>query len=337
MDIEAIQREIEDGFIHQQLHPTAPLRILNYSQKSQFDWRWNAETTLCRGLIVDDEWKIVARPFPKFFSVEQLGGVVPREPFEVFEKLDGSLGILYRVDGEPRIASRGSFVGPQAVRATEILHRKYAHVPLDDSMTYLFEIIYPENRVIVDYGATEDLILLAVIETDTGIEHPLRDIGFPTVRKYDGVRDFDELMAMEAPNREGFVVRFESGQRVKLKFEEYKRLHKILAGVNTQHVWEALRAADSVNPLVERVPDEFHDWVRETENTLRTEFVKIEFEARREMRFSGSRKELAAYFKQCQHSSLMFTMLDGGDYRDQIWRMIKPSATPRPRYGDTDT
>lgn len=52
MDIEAIQREIEDGFIHQQLHPTAPLRILNYSQKSQFDWRWNAETTLCHSLDV---------------------------------------------------------------------------------------------------------------------------------------------------------------------------------------------------------------------------------------------------------------------------------------------
>lgn len=337
MDITAIQCEIEDGYIHQQAHPTAPLRILNYSQKAQFDWRWNVETTLCRGLIVDDEWKVVARPFPKFFSVDQLAGIVPNEPFEVFEKLDGSLGILYRVDGEPRIASRRSFVGNQAIRATEILHRKYANVPLDDSMTYLFEIIYPENRVIVDYGDTEDLILLAVIETATGIEQPLRDIGFPLVKTYDGISQFDELMAMEAPNREGFVVRFESGQRVKLKFEEYKRLHKILTGVSTQHIWEALRAADSVASLVERVPDEFHDWVRETENTLRAAFAKIEFEVRSEMRFSGSRKELAAHFQQCQHPRVMFAMLDGRDYRDQVWRMVKPPATPRPRHGDTDT
>lgn len=51
LDVEAIQREIAAGYINEQPHPSASLRILNYSQRAQFDWRWNAETMQCRGLI----------------------------------------------------------------------------------------------------------------------------------------------------------------------------------------------------------------------------------------------------------------------------------------------
>ena len=141
LDIEAVQREISAGYINEQRHDVAPYRILNYSQRAQFDWHWTNETMQCRGLVVDDTWNVVARPFPKFFSVEQLNGVVPVEPFEAYEKMDGSLGVLYRVDGKPYIATRGSFTSEQAQRATAIYRSKYGHVELDDSVTYLFEII----------------------------------------------------------------------------------------------------------------------------------------------------------------------------------------------------
>lgn len=44
LNVEAIQQEVAAGYINEQLHPSAPLRILNYSQRAQFDWRWNAAT-----------------------------------------------------------------------------------------------------------------------------------------------------------------------------------------------------------------------------------------------------------------------------------------------------
>ena len=236
IDFDAIEREIEAGFINRQRHPLLPLQILNYSQAAQFEWRWNQETLICRGLIVDDHNNIVARPFPKFFSYEQLAGVVPDEPFEAFEKLDGSLGILFQVAGKPQIASRGSFTSNQAQRANQILQQKYSHVTFDPSLTYLFEIIYPENRIVVDYGDTEDLILLAVIETKTGREQAVETIGMPTVQRYDGIHDFEELRRNQDALREGFVVRFKSGQRVKIKFEEYKRLHKLMTGIGPEQM-----------------------------------------------------------------------------------------------------
>lgn len=328
LDVEAVQREIAAGYINEQVHPSAPLRILNYSQRAQFDWRWNAETMQCRGLIVDDEWNIVSRPFPKFFSVEQLNGVVPIEPFEAFEKMDGSLGILYHVDGKPQIASRGSFTSEQAQRATVMLANKYPDAKFAPDFTYLFEIIYPENRIVVDYGDREELVLLAIIQTRTGKEWPLHayESVFPVVKRYDGINQFDELMATQDPSREGFVVRFESGQRVKIKFDEYKRLHKLLTGFSPKAIWEVLRNGGDLSEVIERVPDEFFQWVRETENDLRAAFANIEATARGQMRFTGSRRELAERFKECPHPGVMFAILDGKDYREQIWKKIKPSG-----------
>lgn len=328
MNIEAILREIDAGYIGVEKHPTAPLRILNYTQRTQFDWRWNAETMACRGLIVDDNWNVVARPFPKFFSVEQMDFNIPVEPFQVFDKVDGSLGILYFVDGEPHIATRGSFTSEQAQRATQMLRTKYNEAGFDHNFTYLFEIIYPENRIVLDYGNEEKLVLLAIIHTETGREGVPFHYSFEAVKQYHGIDDFDELLAIQDANREGFVVKFESGLRVKIKFEEYKRLHKLLTGVSPKTIWEALKAGGDLSPVVERVPDEFHQWVRETENDLLAQYAKIELDARSNIKFGGSRKELAQHFKDCQYPDIMFAMLDGKDYSEAIWRKIKPDGRP---------
>jgi RNA ligase len=326
IDPDAIRAEIEAGYISEQRHPFAPLRILNYTARAQFDWRWNAQTMQCRGLIVDDAWNVVSRPFPKFFSVEQLNGVVPVEPFEAYEKLDGSLGVLYRDGEDVCIASRGSFTSEQAVRATEIYRKRYSHIPLNPNLTFLFEIIYPENRVVVDYGGMEDIILLAVINTETGAEFPLQDIGFPMVKRYDGFSQFDELLANQDNSREGFVVRFQSGQRVKIKFDEYKRLHKLLTGVSPKAIWEVLKSGDDIGKVIERVPDEFFQWVKETENDLRAAFARIELAAREQMRFGKCRKTLAKHFTSCAYPSVMFAMLDGRDHSEAIWKLVKPSG-----------
>lgn len=326
LDVEAILREVDAGYINIQEHPECDLKILNYSQRTQSDWRWNRETMQCRGLIVDSSWGVVERPFPKFFSIEQLDGVVPAEPFEVYEKIDGSLGILYHVEGHPGIATRGSFTSEQAQRATEIYRKRYSGVEIDPSLTYLFEIVYPENRIVVDYGDTEDLILLAVIETATGAERPLPEIGFPVVKRYDGIGQFDELMAMQDDSREGFVVKFQSGQRVKIKFDEYKRLHKLLTGITPKSIWELLRAGGDIAEVLDRVPDEFFQWARETENELRCQYSQIEAIARGQMSFGGHRKEIAERFKRCRYPGIMFSILDGKDYSDKIWRMVKPSG-----------
>lgn len=155
IDLLLLDKYVTDGYILVNKHPEHNLRILNYSRKVQFEKFWNSFTLLCRGLIIDDDGNVVAMPFVKFFNYEEhKAEEIPTTNFEVFDKMDGSLGILFYYAGNWHIATRGSFVSDQAIRAKEIL-KKYNTEDLDEEITYLFEIIYPENRIVVNYGEEE--------------------------------------------------------------------------------------------------------------------------------------------------------------------------------------
>jgi RNA ligase len=324
IDADAVRYAIANGYITVQQHPNADLQIFNYTQKAQFDWYWTLESKVCRGLIVTNEGRTISRPFPKFFGYEQLNGEVPKEPFEVYEKLDGSLGILYWIDDEPFIATRGSFISEQAQKATEILRQKYNHVILNRHQTYLFEIIYPQNRIVVDYGNTEDLFLLAIIDNQTGEDLELQNIGFPLVNKYDGIKDISEILSKQDTNREGFVIKFKSGFRVKVKFAEYKRLHKLFTGINSRHVWEAMSNGTSLEYFLDCVPDEYFGWVKQIEADLLAAYQELEDKVLANYKIFPTRKETAAYFQALPHSGILFAKLDSRDYSQQIWRLIKP-------------
>ncbi len=324
----AIEQLIADGFISRQKHPEAELYIYNYTPKAQYERVWTPETLACRGLILDGDGHVRARPFRKFFNLEEHEGDLPLERFEVFEKMDGSLGISYRIGDRVRIATRGSFTSEQSKRAQAMLDQRYGHVELDPALTYLFEIIYPENRIVIDYGVMEDLVLLAVVDIETGIELPPPEIGFPVVRRYDGVADIATLRDLEEENREGFVVRFvESNLRLKVKFTEYVRLHRLITGVNERYIWELLRDGVPLEPLFDRVPDEFNRWLRATIGGLEAQYRAVEELCRAQFKNLGDRKATAIYFTtQCDHPAVLFRMLDGREYGDIIWKMLKPAA-----------
>ena len=112
----------------------------------------------------------------------------------------------------------------QSGRGTQMLHSRYAHTfaNLHRDRTYLFEIIYPQNKIVVNYGDREDLILLAVIDNLAGQDYPLDDyigLGFPVVKRFTGLSALDKLKSdADNPandNSEGYVVRFRSGLRIK--------------------------------------------------------------------------------------------------------------------------
>ncbi len=87
-----------------------------------------------------------------------------------------------------------------------------------------------------------------------------------------------------------------------------------------------MRSGGDVSRVIERVPDEFYQWVRETENDLRCGYANIEARARSYMKFGSDRKELAQWYKQSPHPDVMFAMLDGKNYAEVIWKKLKPSG-----------
>jgi hypothetical protein len=157
----------------------------------------------------------------------------------VTAKLDGSLGILYRADDGARVATRGSFVSVQAQWATAHLRRRYDLRDLPDGLTLLWEIIYPGNRVVLNYGAQADLYLLGARRISDGADLAYDAVtalaeqyGFPVVPRVPITTVAELLQLAEgAIGVEGWVVRWPSGLRVKIKTMEYLALHRLLSNL----------------------------------------------------------------------------------------------------------
>lgn len=327
MNVDLIRQRVSEGYISETKNPNALLWIYNYTPRAQYERVWDEATMQCRGLILDKDGNIHSRPFRKFFNYEELeSSDIPSEPFDVFEKLDGSLGILYWIADRPFIATRGAFGSEQARIATQLLWSKYRHTfdSLKKDRTYLFEIIYPENRIVVDYADMRDIVLLAIIDNSSGLDLPIEDIGFPIVQRFDGINDLSSLRDKEEDNKEGFVVRFRSGLRLKMKYAEYVRLHRIVTQVSSKVIWEHLSEGRSLDELLQKVPDEFFQWVKKTQDSLLSQYSDVENEAKRVFKTFDTRKESALYFQQQNNPSVLFKMLDGQDYAHIIWKIIKP-------------
>jgi RNA ligase len=347
MDEVALATLIEQHYITERWHPTLPLRVLNYTEKAMYSRNWTPETVQCRGLIVGADGTIVSRPFRKFWNLgETSAQAVPDEPFAAYEKLDGSLGISYiDADGLPSLATRGSFVSPQAKRGTEILRQRLSPDDLEamaehcQSLTFCYEIILPENRIVVDYGGREDLVLLAVFETDTGRELDDAELvgePFPRPKRwgYAGLADLlTAADAVEGPDfdgQEGVVVRFASGLRLKIKRAEYVRLHRLVTGITPRRIWELLKAGDSTDRLFDGTSEGFQAWARAHVHRLQQTHDWMGLEARDTFwEIVGAelpdRKTFAA--QATTHGSLtpiLFRLYDEKPYDEIIWKLLRP-------------
>lgn len=343
--LEILEKYHKNGLLLKQTHPSFDLTIWNYSPKVQYEKLWDDITMQCRGLVTNSEGKIVARPFKKFFNYEEHAPEeIPNELFEVYEKLDGSLGILFNYKDEWILATRGSFTSVQAIKGRELLN-KYDYNRLHKDYTYLFEIIYPENRIVCMYDF-EDLILLGIIHTSSGgevnvhnddnedirIKNLIRNLGFKIVTLYKTWGEgFDLLKEEISKDKEGYVIRFKNGLRMKIKGDEYKRLHKILTNISNRDIWEYLKDGKPFDEILDRVPDEFYGWVKETAGDLTIKFENIERDYcqyyKTLINISGivNRKEFANYAKSFPHSNILFAMLDNKDYKQMIWKIIYPN------------
>jgi len=118
---------------------------------------------------------------------------------------------------------------------------------------------------------------------------------------------------------------------MKIKGEEYKRLHRILTNISNRDIWEYLKDGKPLDEILDKVPDEFYNWVKETKYTLETDYSKIENEyiwiykiLSRDEKING-RKIFAEYALKYKHPSILFSMYDNRDYKNIIWKILYPN------------
>ena len=347
LDLNILNKYISEGLVVKNDHPTLPISIYNYSRTCQYENKWDEITKACRGLILDQEGNVIAKGFDKFFNMEEhQPEVIPNETFEVFEKLDGSLGILFWYQGQWILATKGSFTSDQAIRGREILVKKYNFEPIPKGYTTLVEIIYPENRIVCGYGDEESLVVLSMINNSSGKELDYTSLLYisdetrmPVVKKYDAINDYKTLKSLISKDREGYVIRFRNGFRMKIKGEEYVRLHRILTGFSNVDIWEYLKDGKDINELLDRVPDEFDKWVRTTIGDLKYGCFQLRETAGKlhdgfrygkygDVDPEPTKKEFAEFVMKQQEvlHAIMFAMWDGNNEKvdDIIWKLMKP-------------
>jgi RNA ligase len=357
--LDILNQYYEDGLIYKQKHPTLPLIIWNYTQRVQYEKLWDDITLMCRGLITDDNGNIIVKPMTKFFNYEEVvydaNNLIPWKDNYVYvqDKLDGSMLILfhYLPTNEWVTATRGSFTSEQAIEGFRILNEKYKLETFEKSIAYIGEVIYPQNRIVVDYGNLSTVKFITAVPNRCYTWDNNNELHFTTAKslfKVSGIKSKDivkceqyftfgpdlpnKLKILDTKNSEGFIFRFHpSNFRMKIKFEEYIRLHRIITGVSNVAIWEYLMEGKPFEEMLDKVPDEFYDWVKKTEIDLKEEYTKIEgiykliYDKISNAYKSDDKKMFATYAKFYNNSAILFSMNTGKDYSKFIWKLIRPT------------
>ncbi len=359
-NIEDFEKAAEDGLVTRRESANKRFVIFNYTVKTQLERLWTPITLVSRGIIFDVQMgRLVACPMKKFFNYRETEENQPyplfekaHKGFEAAKKIDGSLGIVYwdYYDNQLKVATRGTFESEQAIWATRFLKEKLSKKiqwALEDLSTNrktpLVEIVYPDNRIIVDYKGENNLYLLQIVDNNTGETSPYQKVA--EYARYIGmsyaevlnVHDLNELTFLQsqikATKEEGYVVRFHDGHLVKFKGEDYLQVAKALAHFNNKTIFELARdGKDLLEYFAEySLPDELYSQSQDTYDRY-IEAVNAEYSRWEEIFKSvpniSDRREMAAHFRGnvpggCSMMGTYYNWKngDGGSaLREHIWK-----------------
>lgn len=326
------------------------LSLYTYTAACAYERAWTETTRAARGIVFDrTTGTVVARPFPKFFNLGEMPDTqpeaLPATPFRVEEKIDGSLGILFNHRGAWDVCTKGAFDSEQAkyVRANFMpgLAPSLALVP--DEWTILTEIVYPENRIVVDYGGARELVALAAIQRETG--HEMERGPFEILAGMLGLRpvpvhDYTNLLDLPfQENAEGYVARFENGLRVKVKSPRYKQIHRLLEYTSPRRVLDMLEAGE-YEAVRAQIPNDIAGEFDDVSSSLRMALLQLQNEGRDTFatlqHLRADRKAFALAAKATARPEvlpMMFALLDDKSIERVAYGMVRKSLGRPPDRG----
>lgn len=329
------------------------LILFNYTDKCTYERFWNEDTLSARGTIYNKvTGEIVARAFDKFFNLGEHGiteEILPKKRFIALEKADGSLGIVYfDTNCNMRVATRGSFKSDQAKWATEFTERTdrlyysfFKHL-LQLGYTPLVEIIYPQNRIIVNYGDKEDLVVLGARNIQDGSYYPFyelqqlcEDYGVSVCKAYSySLATLKELQKTIDWQNEGWVLTYENGFRVKVKGEDYCRIAKVKSCLSPLSVWEAMVEGKAEQYIAE-MSDEIHAEAQQIYDNIKFQhnmLISSFFEVQNALDISSARtdyKEMAQNIREKApkaYQNILLGVMRGRDSKLPLLELLRPTA-----------
>ncbi len=216
-----------------------------------------------------------------------------RDPDEIVEatiKYDGSLGIAFLWNGEVMVTTRRRMDSQQAIWAKQWMKDHCNLSEFQAGYTYLFEIIYQNNTVVVNY-LFEGLVLLAITD-ESGYELPYEEVlhcartmrffmvapritgSYSEVLWYcGGIERSQETATPNWPpftsgalpvnqkRQEGWVVKFNDGRRQKIVYRWWKNVSRLAGLVHPQVVWLLVKD-DKIKEVFGNAPNHFKAEIR---------------------------------------------------------------------------
>ncbi|ARF10749.1 RNA ligase [Hokovirus HKV1] len=243
----------ENYYIKSTRHKKYPNLILfKYNQvKSPFQEKIVQES---RGIILDEanNYNIVSYPYDKFFNYNEPMGIditkqLDWSNIKIYEKLDGSLMTLYYYNNEWSVATSGT---PDASGSTNTGDNKNTFadlfwstwnnlnysLPNDTTKCYIFELVSPENRIIVAYQKYDIILhgvrcLITLNELDP--EYYANINNWQLVKSYNMASLEEVLNASNKLNpieSEGYILCDNKFNRCKIKSTKYIQIAYKLNG-----------------------------------------------------------------------------------------------------------
>lgn len=227
----------------------------------------------CRGITFDMEGNVVRRPFEKFFNYgEKLGEVHNfdiTKPHVVMTKRDGSAISPFMINGELRYGTKRGVTDVSAQAVSFISkpgNDKYNVMSIDlirDNFTPIFEWCSLKQQIVIPYE-NDELVLLAVRNMTTGDYMSYEDLAalgqkydISVVETHSSITDVSEFIAhtRDLKGMEGYVVDF-GNYRVKLKAEEYCKLHSVVSSTQSERQVVSLFLDDAIDDVIPMLPEE---------------------------------------------------------------------------------
>lgn len=238
----------------------------------------------CRSVVIDifNEELIIA-PFKKFRNLNECESTsleIVEEKIknaytvEFSNKMDGSMICARWYKGDVWITSAQSLNKNNSWRlgdATRMFYENSGYHSmcfLNPDKTFIFEYISMKDAHVVKYKPEEEgLYLIGMRNVETGEEYPYDSIikcadryCIPSTKIFETSLDkvLNSLDKKKSSEAEGFVLNID-GFKVKIKYDDYVKIHRILSDVSSPNLIIQNIADNQFDDLVAKVPDLYKD------------------------------------------------------------------------------
>ncbi len=306
--------------------------IFSYNQiESDF---YNAIVRECRGIILDEEsFQPVCIPFFKFGNYGE--GYTPNIDWKTArtqEKIDGSIIKVWFHKNKWQVSTNNTinaytcpigqidllqidcdftYFGELFDKAKEKNNLNFSI--LNKNYTYMFELVSPYNKVVVDYDeidiyhiGTRDNTTLEELDIDIGIKKP-KNYNLQTLEEC--IKSANSLSL----NKEGYVVVDKNWNRIKIKSPQYVALHHIKNNNNIASIIQLIKANEigefliyfpEFSNQVEVLQSKINEIISNLENGLKQIKNKV-FETQKDFALAVKDKQFSAFYFNWQKNNAL--------------------------------